>query len=96
MGFHMLDLVVILLIGLALFGPKALQSMARSAGRGVSQAKEMKNKMMSELPLEEISEVSRQISRVPMSPQQAVHMLITQEANQKSTEKAQVEEKKPE
>ncbi len=89
MGFHMLDLVVVLLIGLALFGPKALQSMARSAGKGVKEAKVMKDKVMAELPLEEISEVSRHISRVPTSPQQAVHMLITQESVEKSTEKAQ-------
>jgi TatA/E family protein of Tat protein translocase len=89
MGFHMLDLVVVLLIGLALFGPKALQSMARSAGKGVREAKVMKDKVMTELPLEEISEVSRHISRVPMSPQQAVQMLITQEPAERSTEKAQ-------
>ena len=89
MGFHMLDLVVVLLIGLALFGPKALQSIARSAGKGVRDAKAMKDKVMAELPVEEISEVSRHISRVPMSPQQAVHMLITQEAPQKPVEKAQ-------
>ena len=49
----------------------------------------MKDKVMAELPVEEISEVSRHISRVPMSPQQAVHMLITQEAPQKPVEKAQ-------
>ncbi len=89
MGFHMLDLVVVLLIGLAFFGPKALQSMARSAGKGVREAKVMKDKVMAELPLEEISEVSRHISRVPMSPQQAVQMLITQESVEKSTEKTQ-------
>ena len=97
MGFHMLDLVLILLIGLALFGPKVLQSMARSAGRTMSQMKTTKEKIMAELPMEEISEVSRQVSRVPMSPQQAVHMLITSEsAEKKSTEKVQSEEKKPE
>ena len=89
MGFHMLDLVVVLLIGLALFGPKALQSMARSAGKGVREAKVMKDKVMAELPLEEISEVSRHMSRVPTSPQQAVQMLITQESVEKSTEKTQ-------
>lgn len=89
MGFHMLDLVVVLLIGLALFGPKALQSMARSAGKGVREAKAMKDKVMAELPLEEISEVSQHISRVPMSPQQAVQMLITPESAERSTEKAQ-------
>jgi Sec-independent protein translocase protein TatA len=89
MGFHMLDLVVVLLIGLVLVGPKALQSMARSAGKGIKEAKVMKDKVMAELPLEEISEVSRHISRVPMNPQQAVQMLITHESVEKSTEKTQ-------
>jgi TatA/E family protein of Tat protein translocase len=91
----MLDLVVVLLIGLALFGPKALQSMARSAGKGVREAKAMKDKVIAELPVEEISEVSRHLSRVPMSPQQAVHMLITQEATEKSTEKEKAQKSQP-
>ena len=46
MGFHMLDLVVVLLIGLVLVGPKALQSMARSAGKGIKEAKVMKDKVI--------------------------------------------------
>ena len=75
-GFHILDLVIILGIGLAIFGPKALQSMARNAGRGVSQAKDVKDRVLSELPVEEFSQVSRHISRVPLSPQQAVQMLM--------------------
>ena len=36
-GFHLLDLVVILVIGLLVAGPKALQSMSRNAGKGVGQ-----------------------------------------------------------
>ena len=75
-GLHIIDLVIILGIGLAIFGPKALQSMARSAGRGVSQAKTAKDRVLSELPVEEISKISRQIPRVPLSPQQAVQMLM--------------------
>jgi Sec-independent protein translocase protein TatA len=79
MGFHMLDLVLVALIGLAIFGPKALQSMARSAGRSVNQAKDLKDKVMAELPVEELSELSRQIPRVPTNPYQAVGMLVTPE-----------------
>jgi len=78
-GFHMLDLVFILLIGLAIFGPKALQSMARSAGKGMSHAKDLKDKVVSELPVEEISEMSRRIPRVPTNPHQVVQMLMTPE-----------------
>jgi Sec-independent protein translocase protein TatA len=88
----MLDLVVILLIGLAIFGPRALQSMARSAGRGMSQAKAMKDKVMAELPVEEISEVSRQIPRVPMNSHQAIHMLMTPELVEKKTEETKQEQ----
>jgi len=79
MGFHLPELIIVLLVGLAIFGPKALQSMGRSAGKGLGQAKAMKDKVMAELPMEEISEVSRHIPRVPMNPQQAVQMLITPE-----------------
>jgi Sec-independent protein translocase protein TatA len=74
MGLHWLDLLPILLIGLAIFGPKALQSMARNVGKGVNQAKEMKDQVLSELPVEEISKVTR---RIPMSPQHAIQMLLT-------------------
>ncbi len=75
-GFHILDLVVIAIIGLALFGPKALQSIARNAGKGVGQAKTAKEKVMAELPLEDLSKVAQ---KVPMNPQQAIQMLITPE-----------------
>jgi Sec-independent protein translocase protein TatA len=77
MGFHFMDLIIIAAIGLALFGPKALQSVARSAGRGAAQAKAMKDKIMSELPLEDITKVTDQIPRVPLSSHQAIDMLMT-------------------
>ncbi len=75
-GFHLLDLIVIALIGLAIFGPKALQSMSRSAGKGLGHVKEAKDKVLSELPLEELSKVSQ---KVPMNTQQAIQMLMTPE-----------------
>ena len=74
MGFHMLDLIPVLLIALVIIGPKALQSMSRNIGKGVGQAKEVKDQVLSELPVEEISRVTRQI---PMNPQQAIQMLLT-------------------
>ena len=74
MGFHMLDLIPILLIALVIIGPKALQSISRNMGKGVGQAKEVKDQVLSELPVEEITKVTRQI---PMNPQQAVQMLLT-------------------
>jgi len=85
-GFHILNLVIIAIIGLALFGPKALQSIARNAGKGLGQAKEAKEKVLAELPMEEISKVTQ---KVPMNAQQAIQMLMTPEK-----EKEKEQEKK--
>ncbi len=79
MGFHPLDWLVILAIGLLIFGPKAIQSMARNAGKTVGQAKEAKDKLLAELPMEELNHVRENIARIPMSPQQAAIMLLTPE-----------------
>jgi len=79
MGFHPLDWLVILAIGLLIFGPKAIQSVARNAGKTVGHAKEAKDKLLAELPMEELNSVRENISRIPMSPQQAAMMLLTPE-----------------
>lgn len=79
-GFHIFDLIVIALVGLAIFGPKALQSMSRSAGKGLGHVKEAKDKVLSELPLEELSRVSQ---KVPLNPQQAIQMLMMPEEKAK-------------
>ena len=78
-----------LLIGLALFGPKALQAVARSVGRGASKIKTVKEQVMAELPLEALSDVSRQLPRVPMNTQQALQLLMTPEPGEKVEEKKQ-------
>lgn len=88
-GFHFLDLGIILLIGLAILGPKALISMSRKAGEGASHAKDMKDKIMAELPMDEISRVSQSmphIPQIPTSPQQAVRMLVMSEKKSTSAE----------
>ena len=89
MGFHALDWVIILLIGLAIFGPRALQSLARSAGKTMGQVKTVKDKVISELPIEELSEVSREIPRIPINSHQAIEMLITPEPEREPVKKAQ-------
>ncbi len=86
MGFHMLDLVFIALIGLAIFGPKALQSMARNAGKSVSQAKDLKNKVIAELPVEEFSDLAHELPRVPTNPYQAIGMLVMPEEEPEANE----------
>ena len=88
-GFHLLDLVVILVIGLLVAGPKALQSISRNAGKGVSQAKTVKDKVMAELPMEEVSELSKTLSKIPLSPQQAIQKLLIPEQEKKQQEAKQ-------
>ena len=85
-GLHLLDLIIILAIVLLIAGPKTLQSISRKAGQGVGQAKTMKDKVMAELPMEEISEISNTFSKIPMSPQQAVQKLLLPEQENKQPE----------
>lgn len=79
MGFHFIDIVIVVGIALAIFGPKTLQSIARSTGKGLGQAKTVKDKVMAELPMEEISKMTEQIPSVPLNSRQAIQMLITPE-----------------
>lgn len=86
MGLHPLDWVIILVIGLIIMGPRAIQSIARNAGKTAGQVKDAKEKLLSELPVEELEQVRNNISRIPMSPQQAVQMLLTPEQEKKQAE----------
>lgn len=89
-GFHALDLIVIVGIALLIFGPKTLQSLSHHAGRGLGQAKEAKDKLFAELPMEDITRVSETVSQIPLSPQQAARKLISS-ALPKDEEKTQSE-----
>jgi Sec-independent protein translocase protein TatA len=75
-GFHFLDLAVIIVIGLLILGPKTLQSISRNAGKTMGHAKTMKDKVMAELPMEEIAEVRQNIPRIPLNSNQAIQMLL--------------------
>lgn len=77
MGFHPLDILVIVGIALLIFGPKTLQSISHNAGRGMGHAKGMKDKLMSELPIEELSKVGETFSQIPTSPQQVAQKLVS-------------------
>jgi Sec-independent protein translocase protein TatA len=88
-GFHMLDIIVVAAIALALFGPKALQSMARGAGKGVAQAKDMKDKLMSDLPVEDITNITDHIPQVPLNARQAVGMLLASDAGKEKEPKTE-------
>lgn len=75
-GFHPIDVLVLIGIALLILGPKTVQSMARSAGRGFRQAKEAKKKVLAELPVEDVVQISKAVSHIPSSPQQAARRLI--------------------
>lgn len=77
MGLHFVDMIIVAAIGLALFGPKALQSVAREAGKTVSQAKQAKDKVMAEVPLvDEVTKIKDNIPQVPLNSRQALDMLM--------------------
>ena len=86
MGFHPIELIVIAVIVLALLGPKALQSISRDAGKGMNQVKNLKNKALAELPMQEISKVSSQIPRIHTHPHDVVQMLMGPETQEKKQE----------
>ncbi len=88
-GLHILDLIVILAIAMVIIGPKTVQSLSRKAGKGVGQAKNMKDKVMAELPMEDISEISNTFSKIPTSPQQAVQKLLLPQQESKQSEAKQ-------
>ena len=89
MGFHFMDLVVVLVIGLLIFGPKKLQDISRGAGKTMKQVNEIKDKMLEGLPMDELAEVRHSIPENPTSPMQAMQMLVTEEkpAKQETIEK---------
>lgn len=76
-GFHALDLLVIVGIALVIFGPKTLQSIARSAGHGLHQVKDAKDKLLTEFPMDDLAKISKTVSQIPLSPQQAAQKLIS-------------------
>jgi len=80
MGGHWIEMIIVVVVGLALFGPKTLQSIGRNAGRGIGQAKEVKDKIMSDLPMEELHKISQNI---PTSPRHAVQILMTPEQKER-------------
>ncbi|HET9920512.1 MAG TPA: twin-arginine translocase TatA/TatE family subunit [Ktedonobacteraceae bacterium] len=79
MGFHFMDLVVVLVIGLLIFGPKKLQEISRGAGKTMRQVNEIKDKMLADLQVDELTEVRRQIPTIPTNPQQAFKMIVSEE-----------------
>lgn len=88
MGFHPIDLLIIILFGLALFGPRALQSVARNLGRGVGQARVVKDKIKEELQVEELTQLSEDIPRLPLNTREAARLLLTEQQEKRAAEGA--------
>jgi len=76
MGLHFVDMIIVAAIALALFGPKALQSVAREAGKTAGQAKQAKDKIMAEVPLDEVTKIKDNMPQVPLNSRQALQMLM--------------------
>jgi Sec-independent protein translocase protein TatA len=92
MGFHYIDIAVVVVIGLLIVGPKTFMSMARRAGKSVNQVNSLKEDLLSELPVNELSQVMKPVSKIPTNPLQVAQMLMAPE----SPEKPQAQEPKKE
>jgi Sec-independent protein translocase protein TatA len=81
---HILDWLVVIGAALALFGPKMLQSVAHNAGKTAGQAKGLKDKVMSDLAMDDLADIKNSIPTVPTNPQQAVKMMLSSDTKKKS------------
>lgn len=73
MGIGWLEILLIVGIGLALFGPKTLQSLAEKAGNATGQARQMKDQIADGLPVDDI----KKITNIPRNPRQVIGRLLT-------------------
>lgn len=73
---HFLNYVLIAVVILALFGPKTLQSLARSAGKATGEMKHAKDQLVSDPSLENALKLKQSFDKIPTSPQQAARMML--------------------
>lgn len=81
----------ILLVGIALlaiFGPKTLQSLARNAGRGAGQARKMKDKIAADLSVDDVKKAADTLSHIPRSSGDVVRMLISSDEKKRDSAKS--------
>jgi Sec-independent protein translocase protein TatA len=83
---HILDWLIVAAAALALLGPKMLQSVAHNAGKTAGHAKDLKDKVMSDLSMDEFTEIKNSIPTVPTNPQQAMKMMLSSDAKKKNVE----------
>ncbi len=82
-----LEILLVAIVLLALFGPKTLQSWARGAGRGAGQARKMKDKIVSDLSIDDVKKATDALSHVPRNSQDVVRMLISSDEKKPETTK---------
>lgn len=95
MGFHPVELAIVAVILLAIFGPKKLSSLMREAGKGVGQAKKMTEKVKSEVPIEDLTKIKEQVN-MAANPGKAVQRLLLdepKEGSETSTQSTPAKEK---
>lgn len=80
---HIMELAMIAVVVLALFGAKTLQSVAHSAGKTVAQTKQVKKSVMSDLGVDDLKKASESLPRIPLNPQQAVKQYMLNNTNEK-------------
>ncbi|GLV59371.1 hypothetical protein KDH_61980 [Dictyobacter sp. S3.2.2.5] len=74
---HIWELLIVIGVALAIFGPKTLQSLARNAGKTTGEVKNAKDKFMSHVPADDITKLRETLNKVPTSPAHAAQMLMT-------------------
>ncbi len=84
---RIMEMVLIAVAVLAVFGPKTLQSFAKGAGKSVAQAKQMKEKVLSDIGVDELKKMTEGLPQVPLNSMQAVDMLVSP-PKQKKTQPA--------
>ncbi|GCE47103.1 hypothetical protein EI42_00623 [Thermosporothrix hazakensis] len=70
---HYLNLAILILLLLAVFGPKHLVKMGKGAGKVVGEAKVMKDKLMADL---KVDDIVGDLRDVPTSPRDVARKLL--------------------
>jgi TatA/E family protein of Tat protein translocase len=81
---RIMDMAIIAVIVLALFGAKTLQSVAHSAGKTAAQMKQAKKQVMSDLGVDDLKKATEALPRIPLNPQQAVKQYILSDTSKKA------------
>lgn len=82
---RILEILLIVVVILALFGPKTLQSLSGRAGKTVKGVKTAKDNFMSHVPADDLSKMHKTLKSVPTNPRQAFQILLSSEQRKEAT-----------